>query len=143
MVGFFIALLSGALMSIQGVFNTQVTKSSGIWVASAFVQFTALVVCLVAWLCTDRVSFTTLLKVEPKYMLLGGVMGAGITYTVIKSMELLSPARAVMIIVIAQLLVAYGIELLGWFGVEKQPIEMRKIIGMVIAIVGIIVFKWK
>ncbi|HKM33198.1 MAG TPA: DMT family transporter [Lachnospiraceae bacterium] len=143
MVGFFIALLSGALMSIQGVFNTQVTKSSGIWVASAFVQFTALVVCLVAWLCTDRVSFTTLLKVEPKYMLLGGVMGAGITYTVIKSMEFLSPARAIIIIVIAQLIVAYGIELLGWFGVEKQPLEMRKIIGMVIAIAGIIIFKWK
>ena len=41
MIGFLIALVSGALMSIQGVFNTQVTKSTGIWTASAFVQFTA------------------------------------------------------------------------------------------------------
>ena len=32
MVGFFIALLSGALMSIQGVFNTEVTKTTGMWV---------------------------------------------------------------------------------------------------------------
>ena len=46
MTGFFIALISGALMSVQGVFNTQVTKASGIWVANAFVQFTALLVCL-------------------------------------------------------------------------------------------------
>lgn len=38
MIGFLIALVSGALMSIQGVFNTQVTKASGIWTASAFVQ---------------------------------------------------------------------------------------------------------
>ena len=45
MIGFFIALISGALMSVQGVFNTQVTKNSSIWVASAFVQFTALLVC--------------------------------------------------------------------------------------------------
>ena len=30
MVGFLIALISGALMSIQGVFNTQVTKASSI-----------------------------------------------------------------------------------------------------------------
>ena len=30
MTGFFIALLSGALMSVQGVFNTQVTKTTGI-----------------------------------------------------------------------------------------------------------------
>ncbi|NLL77168.1 MAG: DMT family transporter [Clostridiales bacterium] len=143
MIGFFIALISGALMSIQGVFNTQVTKTSGIWVANAFVQFTALLVCLGAWLITDRSSFGALMKVEPKYMLLGGAIGAFITYTVIKSMEMLGPARAVMLIVVAQLLVAYVIELLGWFGVDKQPLEMRKVIGMLITIVGIITFKWK
>lgn len=143
MIGFFIALISGALMSIQGVFNTQVTKTSGIWVASAFVQFTALLVCLGAWLFTDRSSFGTLLKVEPKYMLLGGAIGAFITYTVIKSMEMLGPAKAVMLIVIAQLIVAYVIELFGWFGAEKQPLEWRKVMGMVIAIAGIVVFKWK
>ena len=68
MFGFLIALLSGALMSVQGVFNTQVTRTSGIWVANAFVQFTALVVCLAAWLVTDRSSFAALWKVEPKYM---------------------------------------------------------------------------
>ena len=143
MIGFFIALISGALMSIQGVFNTQVTKDSSIWVANVFVQLTALLVCLGAWLCADPSSFGALFKVEPKYMLLGGAIGAFITYTVIKSMEMLGPARAVMLIVIAQLIVAYVIELLGWFGVEKQPLEWRKLIGMVIAIAGIVIFKWK
>lgn len=143
MIGFFIALVSGALMSIQGVFNTQVTKASGIWVANAFVQFTALLVCLGAWVFADRSSFGALFKVEPKYMLLGGAIGAFITYTVIKSMELLGPAKAVMLIVVAQLIVAYVIELLGWFGVEKQPLEWRKIIGMLVAIAGIVVFKWE
>lgn len=143
MIGFFIALISGTLMSIQGVFNTQVTKDSSIWVANVFVQLTALLVCLGAWLCADRSSFGALLKVEPKYMLLGGAIGAFITYTVIKSMGMLGPARAVMLIVIAQLIVAYVIELFGWFGVEKQPLEWRKIIGMIIAIAGIVIFKWK
>lgn len=143
MVGFFIALISGALMSIQGVFNTQVTRSSSIWVANVFVQLTALLVCLGAWLFADRTSFGALLKVEPKYMLLGGAIGAFITYTVIKSMEMLGPARAVMLIVIAQLIVAYVIELLGLFGAEKQPLSMRKVIGMLIAIGGIVIFKWK
>lgn len=143
MIGFFIAMLSGACMSIQGVFNTQVTKTSSIWVASAFVQFTALLVCLGAWLISDRSSFSALFKVEPKYMLLGGAIGAFITYTVIKSMELLGPAKAVMLIVISQLIVAYLLELLGMFGVEKQPLSFRKILGMGVAIAGVIIFKWK
>lgn len=143
MVGFLIALLSGSLMSIQGVFNTQVTKASSVWAASAFVQFLALVVCLGAWLFTDRSNLMQVFQVQPKYMLLGGAIGAFITYTVIRSMELLGPARAVMLIVVAQLLVAYVVELLGWFGVEKQPLEWRKVVGMAVAIAGIIIFKWK
>lgn len=61
----------------------------------------------------------TILQVTPKYMLLGGVIGAFITFTVIKSMDALGPAKAVMLIVIAQLLAAYLIELAGIFGVEK------------------------
>lgn len=143
MIGFFIAMLSGACMSIQGVFNTQVTKESSIWVANAFVQFTALLVCLAAWLVSDRTSFSTILKVEPKYMLFGGAIGAVITYTVIKSMDMLGPAKAVMVIVVVQLLVAYLIEVFGLFGVEKQPWDMKKGIGMALAVAGIVLFKWK
>lgn len=143
MIGFFIALISGALMSIQGVFNTQVTKASSIWTASAFVQLSALAVCLGAWACTDRSNLLQVFRVEPKYMLLGGAIGAFITYTVIKSMDMLGPARAVMLIVVAQLAVAYIIELFGWFGVEKQPWEWRKALGMAVAVAGIIIFKWK
>ena len=143
MIGFFIALISGALMSIQGVFNTQVTKASSIWTARAFVQLSALAVCLGAWACTDRSNLLQVFRVEPKYMLLGGAIGAFITYTVIKSMDMLGPARAVMLIVVAQLAVAYVIELFGWFGVERQPWEWRKAIGMAVAVAGIIIFKWK
>lgn len=143
MIGFFIALLSGALMSVQGVFNTQVTKTTGMWVSNAWVQLSAFALCLVAWLIAGRDSVTTLAKVEPKYVLLGGVIGAGITWTVIKSMERLGPAKAALLIVISQLIVAYVIELLGLFGVDKEPLEWRKIIGMVIALIGVAIFQWK
>ena len=107
MIGFLIALVSGALMSVQGVFNTKVTESSSMWAANAFVQFTAFLVCIVAWAFADRTSFREVLAVEPKYFLLGGAIGAFITLTVIKSMDALGPAKAVMLIVIAQLIVAY------------------------------------
>ena len=72
-----------------------------------------------------------------------GLLGAFITYTVIKSMDMLGPARAVMFIVVAQLLVAYLIELFGMFGVEKAAWDWRKAIGMALAIAGIVVFKWE
>lgn len=82
MVGFFIALLSGALMSIQGVFNTEVTKTTGMWVGNAWVQLTAFAVCLIAWLIAGRDNPMVLMKVEPRYLLLGGViLGWNYTYS--------------------------------------------------------------
>lgn len=143
MIGFIIALISGALMSIQGVFNTQVTKTASMWVSNGWVQLTALAVCVIAWFVTGRDSVMALAKVEPKYVLLGGVIGAGITWTVIKSVEMLGPAKSALLIVVAQLFVSYMIEMLGLFGVDKEPFVWRKLIGLGIAAVGIVIFQWK
>ena len=136
MIGFLIALLSGALMSIQGVFNTQVTKTTGMWVGNGWVQFTAFAVCLAMWFFTGRDQVSQLMEVQPKYMLLGGVIGAGITWTVIKSIEALGP-------VIAQLTVAYLIQLFGLFGMDREPFSWRKAGGLLLAVAGIAVFQWK
>ncbi len=143
MTGIFIALLSGALMSIQGVFNTEVTKASSVWVSASWVQFSALVTCLAVWSIKERTNLLGVFHVSPRYMLLGGVIGAFITFTVIKSMESLGPARAAMLIVIAQLIVAYLIELAGIFGVEKVEFSFRKLAGMAIAVAGVVMFKWE
>lgn len=144
MWGIIISLISGALMSVQGVFNTGVTKETSVWISAGFVQFTALIVCIAAWFITGRESNVgALFQVGNKYMLLGGVLGAFITYTVIMSMNSLGPARSVMLIVTAQLAIAYLIELFGMFGVDKVDFQWRKVIGLAVIIAGIITFKWE
>ena len=143
MFGFLIALLSGALMSVQGVFNTQVTKTTGVWVSNGWVQFSAFAVCLAVWFFTGRDSVAAIAQVEPKYMLLGGVIGAGITWTVIKSVDALGPAKSALLIVIAQLAVSYLIELFGLFGMDKAPLDWRKLGGLVLAVIGIAIFQWE
>ena len=112
-------------------------------VSTGWVQISAFLVCVAAWLFTGRQPVGALIKVENKYILLGGIIGAFITVTVIQSMSSLGPAKAAMLIVIAQLAVAYIIELLGLFGVEKVDFQWRKLLGMAIAVIGIIIFKWE
>lgn len=143
MAGFLIALLSGAMMSMQGVFNTRVTDTAGMWVSNLWVQFSAFVVCTAAWLITGRDSIAALGKVQPKYVLLGGVIGAGITWTVIKSMEALGPAKATLLIVIAQTAVSYMIELFGLFGAEKVLFDWKKAGGLALAVIGFAIFQWE
>ncbi len=126
MWGMITALDSGALMSIQGVFNSAVMKQTSMWVSAGWVQISAFVVCLLMWLFTGRGAVSELWQIEPRYMLTGGVIGAFITYTVIKSFDALGPAKSALLIVVAQILVAYLIEVFGWFGVEKAGFEWRK-----------------
>ena len=93
-MGIIIALISGALMSVQGVFNTEVTDQTSMWVAAGWVQLTAFVTCVAIWLFTGRQPIGGLMDVTPRYVLLGGILGALITYTVVKSMSGLGPAQA-------------------------------------------------
>ena len=142
MWGTIIALISGALMSIQGVLNAEVTRQTSIWVAAGWVQFSAFVICVILWLLTGRSGVSGLWQVEPKYMLAGGVLGALITYTVIRSVAALGPARSALLIVVCQIIVAYCIEVFGLFGVERVGFAWRKIIGALVAIAGIIIFRY-
>ena len=76
MFGVFVALVSGALMSLQGVFNTEVTKQSSIWAAAGWVQLTAFATCLLFYFFSGRGEIMGMFSIDRKYMLLGGVMGA-------------------------------------------------------------------
>ncbi|MBE5929117.1 MAG: DMT family transporter [Lachnospiraceae bacterium] len=141
--GMITAMISGALMSIQGVFNTEVSKQTSMWVSASFVQLTAFIVCIIAWFVTGReASLTSVFDVSPKYLLLGGAIGAFITYTVVSAVASLGPAKSVMFIVTAQVVCAYLIELFGLFGAERVGFEWQKVIGLALTIGGIIIFKW-
>lgn len=142
MWGIIVALISGALMSLQGVFNTEVTKHSSIWAAAGWVQLTAFLTCVVLYFLTGRGEIMGMFSVDKKYMLLGGVMGAFITWTVIKSMDGLGPAKATLLIVVTQILVSYLVEVFGLFSVEKAGFEWKKLIGAAVAIAGIVIFRW-
>ena len=76
-------------------------------------------------------------------VVVGGVIGAFITFTVIAGMSALGPARAVMLIVSSQVIVAYIIEVFGIFGVEKAGFDWTKLLGTALFVAGIVIFKMK
>lgn len=141
MVGFFFALMAGLLMSVQGVFNTRLMDSSNMWATNTWVQFTAFVVSISMWYFTGRENLLSVFTVSNKLYLFGGVIGAFITFTVIKSISGLGPIYATMLILLAQLVVSCAIEFFGLFGTEKLCFAWSKVIGVALMIAGIVVFK--
>ena len=127
-------------MSVQGVFNTRVMDSSNMWAATSWVHITALAASISIWFFTGREALLSVFDVSEKIYLFGGVIGAFITYTVIKGISDLGPAYATMFILLAQLVVSYLIEVFGLFGTERVSFEWIKFIGVALMISGIVVF---
>lgn len=141
MVGILIAMLAGLLMSVQGVFNTRVMDSSNMWATNSWVHISAFVTSIAIWFFSGRENLLSVFTVDNKLYLLGGIMGAFITFTVIKSISSLGPIYATMLILLAQLVTSCLIESFGMFGTEKLCFEWHKLIGIGIMVAGIIVYQ--
>lgn len=139
-MGWIYAVIAGAAMSIQGVFNTRLSDKIGLMESNAFVQGTAFVLSLIAVFIFGKGNFAAIGDADKIY-LTGGVLGLVITVTVMLSMSALSPTAAVSSILIAQLLVAAVIDYFGWFGSEKLPFGWEKFAGLALMIIGVLLFK--
>lgn len=140
MFGILICIAAGAAMSFQGVMNTRLGESIGTVEANAFVQATAAVLALAVLVFHRDGSFSALGGTNWLYML-GGVLGLVITLTVMLGMHALTPATAVSIILVSQLLTAGAIDALGLMGTERVPPTWTKAIGAALMIAGVVVFK--
>ena len=127
-------------MSVQGVMNTRLGESIGASEANAFVQATAAVLAAAVLLVHRDGSFAALGGTSWLYML-GGALGLVITLTVMLGMSALTPATAVSVILVSQLLSAGIIDALGLMGTERVPLTWTKALGAALMITGVIVFK--
>ncbi len=142
MLGVIFSIIAGAAMSFQGVMNTRLGEKAGLLEANTFVQGTAFILSLAAMLIFGNGSFKNVFEADKVY-LAGGVLGLIITVTVMLGIKNLSPTVAISVILIAQLLVAAGIDAFGLLGSEKVEFGLYKYIGTALMIAGVVVFKLK
>lgn len=142
MIGIFLSILSGICMSFQGVFNTRLSEKIGLWETNVIVQGTALIFTLIILFFGNKGNIKNIKDVNKLY-LLGGLLGVIIIYTVVKGISSVGTTCAISTILIAQLLAAAAIDAFGLFGTQKIAFGLNEIVGVIIMIVGIVIFKWK
>lgn len=142
MFGVIFAIIAGAAMSIQGVMNTRLSEKIGLYESNMIVQGTAFVLSALAVWILGNGNYKEISAVN-KWYLLGGVLGLVITITVMQAIGKLSPAIAISIILISQLLVAALIDAFGIMGSEKVAFSWNKYVGIALMIGGMLLFKCK
>lgn len=142
MLGLVFSIIAGICMSLQGVFNTRLSEKIGLWETNTLVQISGLVLTIIILLFLGDGNFKNI-KQSNKIYLLGGVLGVIIIYAVMKGIEELGPTYSISTILIAQLTAAGIIDAFGLFGSDQIKFGVSKIIGVLVMVSGILIFKWK
>lgn len=142
MLGVILSILSGICMSLQGVFNSRLSEKIGVLETNVFVQGSAFLLSTLILIIVGKNDFKNI-KSANKLYLLGGVLAVIIIYTVMKGISALGTTYAISAILISQLITAGVIDAFGLFGADKIKFGTNEIAGVIIMLVGIVIFKWK
>lgn len=71
-----------------------------------------------------------------------GLLGVGVVTCMVNGMKLLGPTYTIAIMMTSQLGFALLIDSFGWLGVNQVPFTFKQLLGVIIIVAGIAVFKF-
>ncbi|MDN4525879.1 DMT family transporter [Fictibacillus fluitans] len=140
LLGILLALIAGSLVGMQNIFNSKVNEHANSWAT------TTLVLCL-GFLASLTLGFvfegSQILAFHPMqtWYWFSGLIGVGVVTCVVQSMKRLRPTVAISIVMASQLGFALIMDTYGFLGLKPVPFTFKQLIGVLIIIVGIVLFK--
>ena len=139
-LGLVLSLIAGSLVSVQNIFNSKMNQRIGSWATTTWVLFLGFVASIGIGLAVEGKGLLTLQHIQPWYWF-SGMIGVGVVFCLMQSMKLLAPTFAIAVVMTSQLGFALIWDSLGWMGLEKVPLTPNKVIGVLVIVAGIVVFK--
>lgn len=139
-LGLLLALIAGSLVGLQNIFNSKVNERVGSWVTTSLVLGMGFAASLTIGLIIEGKQMFVLQNMQTWYWF-SGLIGVGVVLCLVQGIKLLGPTFSVSIMLTSQLGFALLFDSLGWLGLEKVPFTLNKLIGVLIIVGGIIVFK--
>ncbi|TCI34456.1 MULTISPECIES: DMT family transporter [Exiguobacterium] len=135
-MGIIFAVLSGTFIALQGIFNAKLGYAVGAWLSVTIVHFVGLILALGIYAFKRDADMTAFRRV-PWYYSLGGLFGVFVVFGELTAIQRLGVTWAICVLLVAQLIGAFLIDLNGWFGVKKKPVNQGQIMGLALMVVGI------
>lgn len=140
LIGFSLAILAGILISVQSVFNAKVNENVGQWLITTCVLGIGLISSILFYIITEN-SISIKVYTANYLFYVSGLFGIGLIICIMGAIKSLGPAYTVLISLITQLVVALCIDTFGLFGMESIPLQINKLVGIGLLIVGVGIFK--
>ncbi|WP_256757878.1 DMT family transporter [Cohnella sp. WQ 127256] len=138
--GLLFATVAGLLVSLQNIFNSKVNERSGTWTTTTLVLGLGFLASLIMGLLFEGKEQFSLGNTEIWYWF-AGLIGVGVVICLVNGIKLLDPTYAISIALTSQVGFALLFDSFGWLGLEKVPFTVNKLIGVLVIVAGIYVFK--
>lgn len=138
--GILLASLAGLLVSVQTVFNSKVNVYNNSWSTTTLVLGMGFLASFVLGFIVEGRGMFNLEGLKLWYIF-SGLIGVGVVFCLVHAMKNLDPTFAISIVVTAQLGTALLWDSLGVLGLEKIPFSWNKLLGVIVIVLGIVVFK--
>lgn len=139
-LGLILALIGGSLVSLQNIFNNKVNERAGSWATTTLVLGMGFLASLTIGLIFEGKQMFELDNMQLWYWF-SGLIGVGVVICMVQGMKSLGPTYAISIVLTSQLGSALLWDSLGWLGLDKVPFTPKQLIGVLVIVGGIVVFK--
>jgi transporter family-2 protein len=129
--------LAGIGIAVQVTVNSVLLRGIGILPSTFIVHLVGMIVLLLPLLLFHQFSTWHKWNTIPWYAYMGGVLGVFIVPGISYLVGAIGVTSALSIVLAAQLIAALVIDYFGWFGAAQQSIDLVKILGVVLLLVGV------
>lgn len=136
-----LALGAGIAAALQISVNGLMGRVAGVWEANLLTHLTGLItVAAIVFIVMGGGNLAKAMA-APKIAFLGGPLGVIIIASVVIATSRLGMAYGLALMVLAQMVSAGLIDHFGWFGVEKIPFTLPKLLGILALVTGALLMK--
>jgi bacterial/archaeal transporter family-2 protein len=140
-IGLVFGVIAGSLVGLQNIFNSKVNERAGSWQTTTLVLGMGFLASLVMGLLFEGGQLFNLQNMKTWYWF-SGLIGVGVVVCLVQGIKRLGPTYAIAIALASQLLFALMGDSFGWMGLTKVPFTINQLIGVLVIVGGIIVFKF-
>ena len=127
----------GGLIALQAPINSGLGRSVGTFQAAFFSFLTGtLLLCLIAGLAGGGLGSVLEVRTVPWHYLLGGILGAAYVTSVLVTVRTLGAGGVVAATITGQLTMSMVADHLGWLGLDRTPLTLARVLGVVLLAVG-------
>jgi len=133
-----LTVLAGGLVAMQAPINGRLGIATG-GVQAAFFSFVIGGVALAFFAAAFAGGFSGLSAVRslPLVYLLGGLCGAVYVVTALTAVKTLGAGGVTVATIAGQLTLSLLIDHFGWLGVEKNPVSVTRLLGVLVLAAGV------